>query len=134
MRNKIEHIASLIIGFAKQFKQNNSGIITSEFTDDFELKIQVKTLYDSHENMLVQMGQTTWGGESSIVDFDSYFESAMKEFSASNTIEASSSSTLKKSKKTWLNEKKFVEFDWDKGPTESYRERYFNDSVCTNRI
>jgi hypothetical protein len=125
MRNKIEHIGGLIEGFAIQFKLNNSGIITSVFTDDSELKTKVKTIYDMHEKMQVQMGQTTWGGETNDNDFDSYFESALKEFSASNTIEASYSSTLKKSKKTWLDEKKFIEYDWDKGPTESYRERYF---------
>ena len=105
MRNKIEHIGGLIEGFAKQFKLNNSGIITSVFTDDSELKTKVKTIYDMHEKMQVQMGQTTWGGETNDNDFDSYFESALKEFSASNTIEASYSSTLKKSKKTWLDEK-----------------------------
>lgn len=125
MRNKIEHIGNLIDGFAKQFKQSNNGIITSEFTDDRELKTKVKTIYDMHEKMQIQMGQTTWGGETAQNDFDSYFDSALKEFSASNTVEASSSTTLKKSKKTWLDEKKFVRFDWDKGPTESYRERYF---------
>ena len=125
MRNKIEHIGGLIDAFAKQYKLSNSGIITSDFTQDQGLKSKVRTFYDSHENMQIQMGMTTWGGETSTDDFEDYFEAAMKEFMASNTIEASSSTTLKKSKKTWLDEKKFIEFDWDKGPTDSYRERYF---------
>lgn len=125
MRNKIEYISGLIDGFAKQFKLNNNGIVTSKFTEDQDMKVKVRAMYDSHENMQIQFRQTAWGGETSDSDFDSYFVSALKEFSASNTIEASSSTTLKKSKKTWLDEKKFAEFDWDKGPTESFRERYF---------
>jgi len=125
MRNKIDHIAGLISGFSKQFKLSNHGIITSDFTEDPELKLKVKTFFNTHENMQIQMGMTTWGGETSDVDFEAFFISAKKEFMASNTIEASSSTTLKKSKKTWLDEKKFAQFDWDKGPTESYRERYF---------
>lgn len=125
MRNKIEFLGGLIDGFAKQFKLSNNGIITSKFTEDPDMRIKVRSMYDSHENLQILFGQTAWGGETSDSDFDSYFEAALKEFSASNTIEASSSTTLKKSKKTWLDEKKFVEFDWDKGPTESYRERYF---------
>lgn len=125
MRNKTEYIGILINGFAKQFKLNNKGIVTSDFTQDQELKSKINKFYYTHEDMKVQIGMTTWGGETSADDFEVYFQAALKEFMACNTIEASSSKTLKKSKKTWLNEKKAKEFDWDKGPTFSYRERYF---------
>lgn len=126
MRDKVEYIGGIISSFAKQFKLENNGIVSSEFTENPVMKSKVRTMYDLHENMLIQLGQSnSWGGETSDHDFDSYFEAAMKEFSASNTIEASSSTTLKKSKKTWIDENKFIDFDWDKGPTESYRERYF---------
>ena len=125
MRNKIEYISGLINGFARQFKLNNKGILTSDFTQDPELISKTRKFYTAHESMQIEMGLTTWGGETSGDDFDSYYGAALKEFMASTTIEASSSTTLKKSKKTWLDEKKFKDFNWDKGPTESYRERYF---------
>jgi hypothetical protein len=125
MRNKIEYILTIVEGFAKQFKLNNKGVVTSDFTEDPDLKLKVRKLFDNYEAMQIQMEITTWGGETSDVDFDSYFYSALKEFMASNTIEASTSTTLKKSKKSWLNDEKIWEFNWDKGPTESYRERYF---------
>ena len=41
MRNKIEYIGILINGFAKQFKLNNKGIVTSDFTQDQELKSKI---------------------------------------------------------------------------------------------
>jgi hypothetical protein len=125
MRNKIEYISGLINGFATQFKLNSKGILTSDFTEDPELISKIRKFYTAHESMQIEMGLTTWGGETSDDDFDSYYGAALKEFMASTTIEASSSTTLKKSKKTWLDEKKFKDFNWDKGPTESYRERYF---------
>lgn len=125
MRNKIDYISGLISGLARQFKLNNKGILTSDFTQDPELKSKSRKFYNAHESMQIEMGLTTWGGETSDNDFDFYYEAALKEFMASTTIEASSSTTLKKSKKTWLDEKKFQDFDWDKGPTDSYRERYF---------
>ncbi len=125
MRNKIEYIFGLIDGFAKQFKLNNKGILTSNFTSDPELKSKLGKLFRGHEMMQIEMGLTTWGGETNDVDFESFFDVALKEFMACTTIEASSSTTLKKSKKTWLDEKKIHDFDWDKGPMDSYRERYF---------
>jgi len=125
MRNKIDYIIELIEGLAKEFKSTNNGIVTTDFSEDPEMKIKVRMFYDSFEDLNIKMGQNTWGGKTEDNHFDSYFESAVKEFSASNTIEASYSTTLKKSKKTWLDEKKICEYDWDKGPTESYRERYF---------
>lgn len=125
MRNKIEYIGRLIDSFAKEFKLRNNGIVTSKFTEEPDMKIKIRAMYDSYENLQIQFEQTAWGGITSDSHFDSYFDSAMKEFSASNTVEASSSTTLKKSKKTWLDERKFAEFGWDQGPTESFRDRYF---------
>jgi hypothetical protein len=125
MRNKIEYIGNIIDISASQYKQKNSGIISSDFTKDHKLKSEVIKLFYVHEKMLIENGWTTWGGITSADDFEAYFEAALREFMASNTVEASSSTILKKSKKTWLDEKKFIEFEWDKGPTDSYRERYF---------
>ncbi len=38
MRNKIEYILTIVEGFAKQFKLNNKGVVTSDFTEDPDLK------------------------------------------------------------------------------------------------
>jgi hypothetical protein len=133
MRNKVEYILTLVEGLAKQFKLKNKGVVTSDFTEDPDLKLKVRKLFYSYEDNQIEFEITTWGGETSDVDFDSYFNSALKEFMASNTIEASTSTTLKKSKKTWLNDERIREFNWDKGPTESYRERYFKYLSNTGR-
>lgn len=125
MRNKIEYIGGLIDGIAKEYKLKNKGVITTGFTVDKALISNVSEMYYMYEKMQMKMGITTWGGETAIDDFQAFFEAAMKEFMASNTIEASTSTTLKKSKEKWLNDNKIKEFNWDKGPTESYRERYF---------
>jgi hypothetical protein len=124
MRNKIDYIGDLIEGLAKEYKIKN-GIVTSNFTEDKLLISEVSDFFYLYESMQVKKNITSWGGATSEDDFNSYYVSALKEFMASTTIEASSSTTLKKSKKTWLDLKKFNDFDWDKGPTDSYRERYF---------
>lgn len=132
MRNKIEYIGGLIDGFAKEYKLKNK-VVTTDFTVDKDLVTNVSELYNMYEKMQLRMNITTWGGETTIDDFQAFFNAAMKEFMASNTIEAPSSATLKKSKRTWLDEKKFSEFDWDKGPTDSYRERYFKYLLNSGR-
>jgi hypothetical protein len=133
MRNKVEYIFTLVEGLAKQFKLKNKGVVTSDFTEDPDLKLKVKKLFYSYEDKQIEFEITTWGGETTDLDFDAYFNSALKEFMASNTIEASTSTTLKKSKETWLNDQKIMAFNWDKGPTESYRERYFKYLSNTGR-
>ena len=130
MRNKIDYILALLDGFAKQFKLSNNGILTSDFTQGSELTNNVKSLFISNEKMHILMGLTTWGGETTDDDFESFFNSALREFMASTTMEASSSKALKKSKKSWLKE---TDFDWDLGPTDSYRERYFKYMSLSGR-
>jgi hypothetical protein len=130
MRNKIDYILALLDGFAKQFKLGNNGILTSDFTKGDELINKVKSLFINNEKMQILMGLTTWGGETTDDDFECFFNSALREFMASTTMEASSSKALKKSKKSWLNE---TDFDWDLGPTDSYRERYFKFMSLSGR-
>jgi hypothetical protein len=130
MRNKTDYILALLDGFSKQFKLDNNGILNSNFTKGSELINMVKYLFYHNEEMQIKMGLTTWGGETSEVDFKAFFNTALREFMASTTMEASSSKALKKTKKSWL---KVSDFDWDKGPTDSYRERYFKFMSLSGR-
>lgn len=123
MRNKLERIISFVDLNAKDFRLKNNGIITSNFTDGTALKDNVKNLYYEYEKMM--MNFSSWGGVTTEESYEVLYNKAIKEFIASNTIEASYSTTLKKIKSSWLNKQKIKEFNWEKGPTESYRERYF---------
>ena len=125
MKAKIEYIKRRIDLFAQKFKSENNEIITTEFIQDLTLKARVKPKFFSEEEEMITLGIKTWSGLSEEADFEIYFEKAMREFKSVNIIEAPSNTSLKKTKKTWLDEKKIESFKWNEGPTESYRERYF---------
>jgi hypothetical protein len=121
MKAKIEHIKRRIDLYAQKFKSENNDIITTEFIQDLTLKERVKPNFFSEEEEMIALGIKTWSGSSEEADFENYFEKAMREFKSVNIIEAPSNTSLKKTKKTWLNEKKIESFKWNEGPTESYR-------------
>lgn len=125
MKAKIEYIKRKIGLFAQKFKSENNNILTAEFIQDETLKktILPKFLIEEEDNN--DFGLESWKGISSNEQFEEYYKKAMREFAAANTIEASSNTSLKKSKASWLNEDKIKEYKWNEGPTESYRERYF---------
>ena len=125
MKAKIEYIKRRIDLFAQKFKSENNDIITTEFIQDLTLKERVKPKFFSEEEEMIALGIKSWFGLSEEADFENYFEKAMREFKSVNIIEAPSNTSLKKTKKTWLNQKKIESFKWNEGPTESYRERYF---------
>lgn len=125
MKAKIEYIKRRIDLFAQKFKSDNNEIITTKFIQDLTLKERIKPKFFSEEQEMIELGLKPWIGESTEKDFENYFKKAMREFASANTIEAPSNTSLKKTKKTWLNEKRIENFKWNEGPTESYRERYF---------
>ena len=125
MKAKIEYIKRRIDLYSQIFKSENNEIITTEFIQDLTLKEKIKPKFFSEEEEMITLGIKTWSGLSKEEDFEKYFEKAMREFKSVNIIEAPSNTSLKKTKKTWLNEKRIESFKWNDGPTESYRERYF---------
>lgn len=125
MKSKIAYIKRRIELFSQKFKLENNNIITTKFIQDLTLKEKIKQRFFKEEEEMIEMGIQSWSSVSNHVDFENYFKKAMREFASANTIEAPSNTSLKKTKASWLNEKRIKEFNWNDGPTESYRERYF---------
>lgn len=125
MKAKIEYIKRRIELFSQKFRSENNDIITTKFIQDLTLKERIKPKFFSEEKEMIELGLSPWSGISIETDFENYFRKAMREFASANTIEAPSNTSLKKTKASWLNKKRIEEFKWNEGPTESYRERYF---------
>lgn len=125
MKAKTEYIKRRIELFASKFRSENNNVITTRFIQDLSLKEKIKPKFFSEEEEMIDLGIDSWKGQSTENEFENYYKKAMREFASSNTIEAPSSISLKKAKTTWLTKKRIIDFNWQKGPTDCYRERYF---------
>jgi hypothetical protein len=124
MRIKIDCIKELIESEAINFRDNNSGDLTTLFFAEPELKNRVSE--DFYYIEIRKIKNVNWGGATSVANFDEFYAVALREFKSVNTTTMLPSISLQKVKSTWLNEARKYKMNWnDETSLFSYRERYF---------
>jgi hypothetical protein len=118
IRDKIEQIKRFIKASCNRFIAEH-GSLTRAFFDDNELKSRILVKYYS-----VEEHNDDWGTTSEI-DFDEFFQVALREFKAYHPITVQESVSLKKVKETWLKPERKEQIGWSNENFDTYRDRYF---------
>jgi hypothetical protein len=126
-REKIEQIKKFIKNESIYFIEVNGGL-TRAFFDNHNLKESV-----SNKFYIVESLYTISWGTTSEIDFDDFFNIALKEFKSNHPITVQESVSLKKVKETWLKSERRNEIGWENGSFDTYRDRYFEYLKRTGR-
>ena len=119
-REKIDQIKKFIKDESIKFIAKFGGL-TNTFFYDSELELKPGILI---KFSIVEQVHENWGTTSK-VDFDEFFQIALKEFKSNHPITVTESVSLKKVKESWLKTERRNEIGWDDGQFNTYRDRYF---------
>ena len=119
-REKIDQIKKFIKDESIKFIAKFGGL-TNTFFYDSELELKPGIL---RKFSIVEQVHENWGTTSK-VDFDEFFQIALKEFKSNHPITVTESVSLKKVKESWLKTERRNEIGWDDGQFNTYRDRYF---------
>jgi hypothetical protein len=117
-REKIDQIKKFIKQESIKFISNFGGL-TNTFFYDSNLKNIILTKF----NIVAQV-HDSWGTTSNL-DFDEFFQIALKEFKSVHPVTVTESVSLKKVKESWLNNERKNDIGWEDVSFNTYRDRYF---------
>jgi hypothetical protein len=125
MPTKNETMFSLIEEKAKEFRQNNDGILTPVFYSE-ETKYAVKADFYMAETTFIRIYRASWGGETSTEQFEQIYANEIRHHRSIYPITIPRSLSLEKSLSTWLDDQRQNKMKWnDDNYFFTYRNRYF---------